>query len=81
MIDKTLNESSERRSNIKERNGVIRLNPLIPLSETAINNVPEQARRVQFVDRYLFDTLINRAATESIFGAKELVFKTRSKEI
>ena len=80
MIDKTLNDTSERRANIKERNGVLRLNPLIPLSEKAINNVQEQARRVQFVDPYLFGTLINRAATESMFGVKKITFEEAVKK-
>jgi hypothetical protein len=54
---------------------VIRVNPTVKLSRSAINAAPEEDRKQQFFDYGLFYTLNSRAATESSTGIPDISFK------
>tara|TARA_Y100000816_G_scaffold289836_1_gene277156 strand:+ start:20722 stop:28095 length:7374 start_codon:yes stop_codon:yes gene_type:complete len=73
MVNKEANNDKSYRN--KDR--VIRLDPLVPLTKKSIDKTPEDydLRKRQFSDRMAFETLVARAATETLFGVKKLSFE------
>ena len=54
---------------------VIRINPTVKLSRSAVNTAPEEDRKYQFFDYGLFYTLNSRAANEVVTGIPDISFK------
>ena len=57
------------------RDKVIRINPTVKLSQSAVNMSPEEDRKRQFFDYGLFYTLNSRAANQELMGISNISFK------